>query len=183
MPNIKISDLNRANRLSDDALLIVVQDGGNKTVTVKELGEKINHEQNKLIAHLRDEEEKSSQSGNFQKLKQTVARHEYELDRQKETIKGLQIKLGDVSRKAQHTEDRVKYYDLVIRKCEADNILTRKGITYTNNRVDELTIDVHNLDKKTTYLTEYISKLDEDSKQALAYITPYIHRSPDDYWG
>lgn len=94
MPNIKISDLNRANRLSDEALIVVVQDNANKTVTVKELGDKINDDQNKLIAKLHNEIKQTSQGANVAKLKETTAKQQYQINNLKRMIQVQELQLN-----------------------------------------------------------------------------------------
>ena len=131
MPDIKISDLNKVRRLSDEALLVIVQDNANKVVTIKELAERINANQNRLITKLHDEIKQSSQGGNVKNLKDIVAKHEYALQNQKRLLNSLMFKVNQM-----------------IKKCEEDNEFTRKILVRTNKRIDELNTKIKLLENK-----------------------------------
>ena len=186
MPNIKISDLNKANHISDKALIVIVQDHANKTVTVEELANKINEGQDHLIEKLHDEIHKSSQGGNIIRLKNIAAKHEYILQKQGRDLNEINHQIGDIKR--QYREDRkefekVKHFLKVAKKIEADNIITRKALTYTNSRVDTAIKDVNNLNNKISYLGDYVENIAEDCKDSSAYLAQYIHFDKSQYWG
>lgn len=183
MSNIKISDLNRANRISDEALVVIVQDNANKVVTVKELAEKINHPQNRLIAKLHDEIDQASQGGTINKLKDITAKQEYRLDRQQDTLNKMSVRLADASKKVDALHNEIGHFKGIVKKCEVDNAFTRKTLAYTNMRMNELDKNVHHLGHRTTYLSQYIGEVENNTQETFSYIGQFIHRTRNDYWG
>lgn len=182
MPNIKISDLNRANRLSDEALIVVVQDNANKAVTVKELGNKINDNQNKLIAKLHDEIKQTSQGANIAKLKEITAKQQYQINNIKRTVGAQGIRLNNIEKsngELRHEIGRIiKIVDINTKETQ----LTRKSLAYVNHKVDKVVKDVHNLGTYMSYVGQYTDQVAQHCEDNYAYLAQYSHFDRSQYW-
>ena len=115
--NIKISDLNKAVKIDEDALLLVVQDGSNKTITIRELSEKINENTQYLLNKLYDEIKEHSSIGFLERLKNMIAKHDFQLIKQ---------------------EDRLDKISHIIHELKHNSEMNHKAILHLNKRLEKL---------------------------------------------
>ena len=183
MPNLKISELNRAKRVSDDAIIVVVQDNANKTITVKELGDVINYKQNLLIGKLHDEVKQASQSGNYIALKNIIAKHEYRLNNiDRQLVKQYKLTSDSINIAKQSKEDAIHAIKIA-EIANAESKLTRKGLAFVNSKADNAIKDVKAMSTYLSYLGEYTEKIKDDAAETFGTIASYVHIKKEDYWG
>lgn len=174
MPNLKISELNRAKRLSDDAIIVVVQDNANKTVTIKELGDKINNEQNHLINKLYNEIKESTQGGNYVKLKNVIAKHEYRLNNINRELKSQSKCIMHNGELAEQAKKNAIHAINIAEKSNEESRLTRKGLAFVNSKVDNAIKDIKVMSTYLSYLGEYIDKTKDNLMINENYIKDYV---------
>lgn len=183
MPNLKISELNRAKRLSDDAIIVVVQDNSNKTITVKELGDAINYKQNILIGKLHDEVKQASQGGNYLALKNIVAKHEYRLNNIDRKLIGQAKLTSQNFALAEHAKKEAEHAIKIANVANEESKLTRKGLAFVNSKADNAIKDVKTMSTYVNYLGEYVENLKDESINAFNELVSYMHPTRDYYWG
>lgn len=193
MPNIKISDLNRAHKLSDEALIVVVQDNSNKVISVKDLKDKVNEDQNKLIAKIYDEVKAQSPTSSLIKLKDVAIKHEYRINRAEAASSQAMKDVHTVSEGIRFINKRLDDHKKMLVKNEKDNILTRRGLAYANGRIDGVIKDLEELNdglsEKITYLEEEITyvkgnidDIDDFNVTSYAYLASFTHFDRKQYW-
>ena len=90
MKNVKISSLQKTEKILDSAIIPIVQDNQNKVVTVKDLSEKMNFENRKLIKKLYEEFKENTYAGELSRLKDIIAKQCFTMIKMEQMIKRLQ---------------------------------------------------------------------------------------------
>ena len=199
MGNVKISELPYASRIDDDALVVLVQDHANKVVTVNELSQKINEKQNHTIDHLWHELRRATGMETIKALSNTAANHECRIDKI-EKLNGKQdCQLASLTNAMREIAARQHAHHDDINRLREFTQQNRRSLAYLNFRVDGVIKDTYTyfntIDKikadlaeaTKTYCNTYTStEVDNNwtyTYSAYAYLTDFVHFSPNEYWG
>lgn len=183
MPDIKISNLHKVNKLSEEALIAVIQDNANKVVTVKQLSDTINADQNRLMAKMYDDIKAVSGSANVIRLREVAASHEIRLNKTDGAIRNLHIRVGANAGEIKKIYGKLNDHKSFLIKNERDNILTRRGLAYANIRVDNVIEDMKDFQENIGQLSYRVDGLTNFSYSSYAYLASFIHFDKSQYWG
>ena len=128
MGNIKISDLNKTNNISDDALMLIVQDDVNETITIKDLTRKINQDYSRLLNKFHQDIKNMYSGIDVTTVKELISKQTYNLLKMQRYIQGLNARISGLERKNEHIFDEIRKLNFIVEKHEKDNAIIKKTL-------------------------------------------------------
>lgn len=174
MANLKISELGTVSSIKDDAQMVIVQDKSNKVVTVEELVNKVNYQQNKVIAQLYSDIKHLVGDDSIKSIKGVLANHEYRLNQADNVNRMQSMSLHELTKSLNDVINKTNINTNDIKENKKAISTFNSYISYIDQKISDLTYTQDTsyaaIEKLTYNLQQLECKVDCTYSYVLSYI-------------